>query len=294
MQTRAATYDDVGIVAELQRRWDQHWFGAEEHSLDEVREYFGYCGSLYDDSLLVFDGERLAGVGMSWGQDSLLLVDPDIEAAPVHDVLLHWFAGRGARVEVLAQDSELRARVEHGGWRYWKSSFDLLRTVAPDLELDLATWPAGIHVTGLAEADAKAVHRLIYLDAGWAEIPGHPERDFDSWHRLFVEPVDPADQVLAWRGERIVGIALTRRWDDGTGWVSQLATARDERRQGLGRALLLTALQRHVAAGATALGLTVQAANAGALALYLGVGLRVDREWRTYESAQPPGHDGAT
>jgi ribosomal protein S18 acetylase RimI-like enzyme len=68
---------------------------------------------------------------------------------------------------------------------------------------------------------------------------------------------------------------------------------KDVRGRGLGRALLLELLRRHVAAGATSLGLEVQAANERALRMYVDVGLRIGREWRTYETAQPaPGQDG--
>jgi ribosomal protein S18 acetylase RimI-like enzyme len=88
--------------------------------------------------------------------------------------------------------------------------------------------------------------------------------------------------VLAWRGERLVGVAIGRMFSDGTGWVAQLAVAKDERGQGLGRALLLEALRRRRAAGATSVGLGVQHENRGALTLYLDVGLTIDREWMQY------------
>jgi ribosomal protein S18 acetylase RimI-like enzyme len=251
--------------------------------VDEVREYFGYCESLADDALLVLDDDRIVGAAMRWSHDTALLVDPEVDATPVHDVVLPWFAERPGRVEVLSRDTVLRTRVEADGWQYYKSAFDLLMQVTPGLRLPVPEWPAGVRVTGLDPAHAAAVHRMIYVDAGWADIPGHPERDLADWRGLFLyEGVDLEQQLVAWRGERIVGAVLGRIWDDGTGWVSQLAVARDERRHGLGRALLHAALSNHVAAGATSLGLGVQAANESALRLYLDAGLQIDREWRTY------------
>jgi GNAT superfamily N-acetyltransferase len=88
--------------------------------------------------------------------------------------------------------------------------------------------------------------------------------------------------VLVWRGDRLAAIALGRIFSDGTGWVGQLAVARDERRRGLGRAVLLEALRRRADEGASQLGLGVVAANRGALKLYLDVGLEVEREWMVY------------
>jgi ribosomal protein S18 acetylase RimI-like enzyme len=136
----------------------------------------------------------------------------------------------------------------------------------------------------------SAVHRLIFAEAGWAEIPGHNERPFEEWRRLFVDRVPASLLLLALRDGRAVGAALNRVFADGTGWVSQLAVARDSRGQGLGRSLLLESLRRLSAAGAARLGLEVQAGNEAALGLYRSVGLSVQREWRAYTppAAEPP------
>jgi len=85
--------------------------------------------------------------------------------------------------------------------------------------------------------------------------------------------------VLAWRGNRLVGVALGRTFSDGTGWVSQVAVSRDQQGQGVGRALIIEAFRRRLAGGATRLGLGVSAANQDALRLYLRLGLAIDREW---------------
>ena len=82
----------------------------------------------------------------------------------------------------------------------------------------------------------------------------------------------------------LVGAATLRVFDDGLGWVAQLAVAPGERGHGLGRALLQASFAELVDAGATRLGLAVQAANRGALRLYLDVGLGVDREWQTFRA----------
>ena len=283
MEARPATSADVPAVAELQHRWDIAWFGASEHSTEEVAEYFGYTDSLAEDSRLLFDGGRLVGAGFRWGSDTLLLTDPDAEPGPLHDHLLPWFAQRPGLVEALNRDERLRAALETSGWHHHKSAFELTRPVTPDFELPEPSWPAGITVRDFDPADAAAVHRLIYVDAGWAEVPGHPDRTFEDWHKIFVtEHTKPEQQVIAWRAERIVGVAMGRTFDDGTGWVAQLATAKAERGKGLGRAMLIEALRRRMAGGATALGLGVQATNRHALGMYLDAGLAIDREWMQY------------
>ena len=283
MQRRPATPDDLPLIVELQHRFDIAWFGASEHSPDEVAEFLGYADPLAQNSLLVVDGDRLAGVALRFGTDTVLTIDPALEPAPVLDLLLPWFAQAPGRTEVLSRDEAARAAIEAAGWCYDKSTYELIVDVDADLELAEPVWPDGVVARDFDPASVEAIHRLIYVDAGWAEVPGHPERDFDEWQRVFVtDHTLPDQQVIAWRGDRIVGVAMGRTWDDGTGWVSQLATARDERGRGLGRAMLLEALRRRVAAGATSLGLSVQATNEAALTLYLDAGLHVDREFRTY------------
>jgi ribosomal protein S18 acetylase RimI-like enzyme len=279
------TRDDLGAIADMSRRWEIANFGVQEQSEDEVREHFDLVPSLETHTLLVVDGDTILGVGMRGGTDTMMFADPDIDAAAVYDELLDWFAGgEPSHIEALSKDTVLLERLAAMGWRHKYSAFELLRTVDDSLELPEVRWPDGVTVRGLGDEDAAAVHHLIYVDAAWAEVPGHPHREFEDWSAIFLgDHTVPDQQVLAWRGDRLVGIAMGRTWDDGTGWVAQLATARDERGKGLGRALLAASLRLRRDAGARALGLQVQAANRGALAMYQAAGLEIDREWMTFE-----------
>lgn len=283
MKLRPATAEDLAAIAELQEQYDRHWFGASEHSTAEIAEFLGHADPLSENSLLAVADDELVAAAMRFGPDTMLTTHPTADVAAVYADLLPWFADRPGHTEVLGRDEAAVAALEAAGWTYAKSTFDLLLDVTPDLVLADPVWPDGVVARDFDPADAAAIHRLIYADAGWAEVPGHPERDLDEWQRIFItEHTIPAQQVIAWRGERIVGVAMGRTWDDGLGWISQLATAKYDRGRGLGRAMLLEAMRRRAAAGARALGLSVQAANRAALRLYLDAGLKVDREFRTY------------
>jgi mycothiol synthase len=283
MQTRPATLHDLPAIASLQQRFDTAWFGAPELDADEVAESFTRVEPLAECSRLIMDREQLLGAAWWWGSSSTLLVDPDINPRPVHDDLLAWFESQGQHVEALSADLRLTTALTARGWRHVNSSFELIRPVAPDFVLADPVWPGGVTLRAWHAEDARAVHQLIYVDAAWAEIRGHPERTFEDWQNIFVTADTlPEQQVLAWHADRLVGVAMGRTFSDGTGWISQLAVARDARGMGLGRALLLEALRRRREAGATALGLSVQAENRGALSLYLAVGLHIDREWQEY------------
>ena len=276
----AAAATDLAALTELYRRWDTARFGAPEHDADEVRETFGPEDGWDGRSRLLFDGERLVAAAWYWSGETTLLVDPEIDPAPSYAELIRWLAERHVPLDALAADTALLDTLRAAGWVHERSSFELIRAVSAEWSPAEPSWPEGVTITDLAGADLAAVHRLIYVDAGWADVPGHPDRPFEQWREIFVTDKEaPEQQVLAWRGDRLVGASMGRIFSDGAGWVAQLAVARAERGRGLGRALLLESLRRRVAAGAVLLGLSVEAANRSAIGLYLDVGLTVDREW---------------
>ncbi len=303
MLARPAQPQDLTAITALQRRWDTHWFGAPEHAEAEMRISFDRVDPLAERSrLLLADDGRLLAAAWWWNPfETSLLVDPDVDPEPLYADLLPWFVASGAQaVEPLDRDTALRAVLERHQWPYERSSYELLRDVGNGWSPEPPEWPAGVTAASLDVADTEDVHDLVYERAGWAQVPGHAYRDLEQWRSLFLADDVPRELlVLAREGGRIVGAAMGRVWSDGTGWVSQLAVAADQRGRGLGRALLLEAMRRQVDAGATQLGLSVSADNAGALSLYLGVGLKIDREWlkhrapTTGRSADAAGSSGS-
>lgn len=280
MQSRVATPADVPAIADLERRWEAAWFGAPEQDEHEVRENFDRA----EGSRVLVEADRMVAAAWRWGTETMLVVDPDVALEPIYADLLAWLAERpGTTASALSRDQAFRSALEDRGWRHANSAFELSRAFTPDWVIAEPVWPEGVAVRAYRDEDAPSVHRLIYVDSGWAEIAGHHERDFEQWRGIFANKhTVPAQQVLAWRGERLVGIAMGRTFADGTGWVSQLAVAKDERGHGLGRALLLEALRRRRDGGATSVGLGVSEVNRGALELYLRVGLEIKREWMEY------------
>lgn len=285
MLVRPVSDDDLPAVVALQQSWDTSWFGAPEHDDAEVRKSLQRATDP-EHTRVLLDGPRLlAAAWCASPSESTVVVDPGVDAAPLYDDLLPWLRGLGSHaVEALDRDTVLQEGLARHGWEHQLSSYELIRPVA-GWDLETPTFADGVTVTSLTTDDEALVHALIYDEAGWASVPGHHARDLDDWRDLFLDDDVPRDQqVLCWRDGRLVGVALGQTFSDGTGWVAQLAVPADLQGQGLGRPLLLEALRRRVAAGATALGLGVSARNPDALRLYLGVGLQVEREWRTYSS----------
>jgi ribosomal protein S18 acetylase RimI-like enzyme len=282
MDLRPVTADDLAALTALVRGYDTYWYGHPENDAAEVQEWLDIAEHSY---VAASDG-RLTGLGMSWRTGSSLLVDPNAAVDATLRLLVPWLLGTGApETDVLDRDVPLQSALTAVGWTHRRSSFELQCPV-PTQPLPTPQWPAGVEVRPYTPAAAPRLHTLVYDDAGWADVEGHVRRDFAEWQKIFLanRPADEAP-VLAYRGDRLIGAAIHRSFSDGAGYVSQLAVARDEREQGLGRALLLEAFARRIAAGATLLALSVVAANRGALALYESIGLRIDREWQIFAPA---------
>jgi ribosomal protein S18 acetylase RimI-like enzyme len=273
---RPATPADRPDLIALALAEDAAWSGAAAVSADEVGEF---VDSYRRGVVFVRDGRVAGYAAVGEGHETMLLVDPGGSPEPALEALVGWLGERGHHdVDSYARDARRIAWLEANGFVHRRSFFDLRRGVAPPLAP--AVWPGGVAVARYRPGeDDAAVHALIYVDAAWDEVPGHTRRSLEAW-RSTLTP-----EYRGWvarREKRPVGWVVGRVFDDGRGWVEQLAVARTARGHGLGRALLLHSLAELCAGGATTLATGVQAANDNAIGLYRDVGFEVDREWRVY------------
>lgn len=279
---RAATRSDRDAVLALGIREEEAWFGAAESSLAEVGEWIDAVGGIASGVVLTggdCDEEIRAPAAPGSHGGSLFLAEPGFVPEAL-DAILPWLREHGP-VEVLtfAADRERTAALERRGLRHARSSFTLARSADASAPPSCGL-PPGIELAPYALGDCdEAVHRLIYVDAGWASAPGHHHRDLEAWRETMGLGVRA---FLARRGGVPVGWVASRILGNGRGYVAWLAVARDERRRGLGRALFLHGCADLLAAAAHDLSLNVVAANETALGLYRSAGFVVEREWRYY------------
>lgn len=271
MRLRPATDADRDTVLALAVAEEAAWLGAAESSAAEIREWLDSEGGV-TGGVLSEDGRGFA----QDGRHEAILIATAVE--PVEALLL-WLRERRRPLEVAthAGDAPRIAVFEANGLRHVRSAFTLARPADP---VPPARFPDGVVVEPYRfGTDDAAVHRLMYVDAAWSAVEGHTNRDLEAWRSL--ESMSTT-LLLARRDGRPVGWVCGRLLETGRGYVQTLAVARDERGGGLGRALLLHAFADLQAAGATDLGLGVEAANEQALGLYRSVGLTVEQEWRHY------------
>jgi len=93
---------------------------------------------------------------------------------------------------------------------------------------------------------------------------------------------DPALCQVAWTGEEIVGLVLTRRYE-GEGFILDVAVRTAWRRQGIARTLLIRCLAALAEQDLTIARLYIDAQSVGAQRLYDSIGFRVTKELRRYQ-----------
>ena len=282
MALRAATDADRDAVLALGVAEETAWFGEPDVSAAEVGEWIDDEGGLQAGVVAVAEDGRVRGFASPGRRTAVLLTDP-ARIDPVADELLPWLRAQrdDVQLETFAGDTQRIRAFERHGLRHRRSSFSMFRPDAIEPVPEPAL-PDGVAVAPYRLGDAdEDVHRLIYVDAAWASVPGHAERDLDDWR----ESMRPCPSMfLARRDGRPVGWVAGRLLESGRGFVRMLAVAESERGRGLGRALLLVTFAGLQRAGARGLTLGVEAENEAALGLYRSVGLEVEREWRTYAS----------
>jgi ribosomal protein S18 acetylase RimI-like enzyme len=273
---RSATPADRPDLIALALAEDAAWSGAPAVSAEEQGEFVDSCGP----GVIFERGGRVAGYAAAGeGSEAIMLVDPGDGPEPALEALVAWLGERGYHeVDSYARDVRRIAWLQANGFTHRRSFFDLQRGI--NSPLAPAVWPSGVVIARYRPgADDAAVHALIYVDAAWAEVPGHTRRSLQAWRSMLTP------EYCGWvarRDERPVGWVAGRVFDHGRGWVEQLAVARSARGLGLGRALLLHSLAELCSRGVTSLATGVQAENENAIALYRDVGFEVDREWRVY------------
>ncbi len=281
---RPATTADLESVVTLAVDEEAAWFGVPESSREEIAHYLRFSGGV--ESGVVFDDGRIRGCALVTSiHEAVVFFDP-ADPDPPFAAVFAWVHAQGAtHLELQPADTARIAWLEAHGWTHSRSVIDLeMPSAAP---LDAPAWPADVDLRAYVRGDDDAaVHHLVYVDAEFGAVPGHPDRPLEMWQQMYT-----AENFRGWvahRDGRPVGWAMGRVQDDGIGWVHQLAVAVAERGSGLGRALLLHSFAGLRADGATGLGLTVQATNDRAIGLYRSVGLQVRKEWLVYARDPAP------
>jgi mycothiol synthase len=253
----------------------------------DAAEVVAWCrnSELKPDWLRVLEeGDRIVGYG-----DLVLSGDTvavDLAAPGQWTVFLKWAEGearsRGAaRVRVFFPAGlEPAAVLAERGYRLWRSAFTMQVDLGEAAPREPAL-PSGIELRDYEPAATDALRTA--LNEAFAEDPFFDEATPSNFREFYLgaRGFDPALWPLAWDRRELAGFVLglsERAGQTDLGWIESLGVRPSWRRQGLGEALLRTAIARLHDRGLRKVGLGVDAENVtGALRLYERVGMRVVR-----------------
>lgn len=233
-------------------------------------------------------GKGIGGHLLTWAEDHARLAlekcDPELRVAP--------------RSGTEAHNEKGIALFEGLGWKHIRSIYRMVidLDVAPEVPL----FPEGITVRSYnPETETEEVYRT-FVDT-FRDHFGFTEQPFeiglaDFKHNEIEEPgYDPRFWFVAMNGNEMAGICICRREDmedAEAGWVSILGVRRAWRKRGLGYALLKHAFTAFHADGKKRASLGVDADSlTGALRLYEGAGMHVQRQFNQYEKEMRPGRE---
>lgn len=277
MLLRAPRHDEAKAVHAVILARDVADMGRPDYTVQDVRDDWEMAG--FDRERDVFVVEDEDGTVIGWadiGEGSArVAVHPDHE-------------GRGAgtllREAVEARTSELGYRVaqqvtatnasavEHLGAAGYRRAQVYQRMRA---SLDAVPAPPAVATRRFdLEREGPAVHALV--ERAFSEIEGNTPQAFETWQAEVAARCEPSFRLVIDDEAGLAAAALGERWENGVGYVKQLAVAPRARGRRHGRILLLVLLDALRTAGMTTAELSVAGTNVPATGLYESAGMTPD------------------
>jgi mycothiol synthase len=282
-----ADADAEAVLAVILAR-DVADLGVPDFTLEDLQADWASPGlELEHDARVAARDGALDGYAVLLGDDAVVIVHPEAEGEGNGTVLRLWAEARAAErgTPVLRQfaygaNDGARAHLRAAGYQPAQHYFRLradLDSVPPAPDAPPRTFDGS--------RDEAAVHALI--QAAFADIDGHEFVPLEKWRAKTIakQGHDPSLWLLLEDDEGLAGTALGERWEDGTGYVAELAVAGRARGRGHGRTLLLGLFDAFRRAGLTHAELSVHGRNRGALRLYESAGMRPTWQAERWEKA---------
>jgi mycothiol synthase len=285
--TRRPTPEDAEGILAVGIARDIADVGYPDYALDDVLEELAEAEHAW---IVTRDSGGVVASALLTAGDARVLVHPDACGQGIGTWLrerAEEALGEGTiRQYVAGSNDPARELLLDAGYLTEQHYFRMVGEL--DGKLAQVSWPEGVEVRPYERGSDDAAAHALVQDA-FTDIPGNVERGFDDWRARSVGGAQFAPELsaVALDGESLAGVVLVNRWEDGQGYVSHLATARDWRGCGLGRALLAGSLAKMHADGLPRAALDVNGRNESATRLYESVGMRVGSRAERYEKQLP-------
>jgi ribosomal protein S18 acetylase RimI-like enzyme len=285
---RAPVPEDLEAVHAVLLARDLADLGEPDFKLEDLRdEWRGEEFDLAADAQVALDP---AGVIVGWAetrpQGGFAVVAPAAEGRGHGTTLLRWLEareradGRGVHRQLIAHANYAAQRLlDDAGYRFAASNHVMRRPLDPaDLELSFTLRALD------PDSDAQALHALDA--AAFSGQSGYVPQSLSAFvaDHLEAHDLDAELSRVAERDGRVAGFLLVRRREpERIGHIDLLAVAPGEQRQGIGSALLASALAGFLAAGLATAELMVSSENPSALRLYHRTGFGERHRFDIYE-----------
>lgn len=291
MRFRSPSPADAPAVLAVVAARDVADIGVPDFALGDLHDEWAEASiDLRNDAVVVEREGEIVAYALVRRDGVFAVVHPEHEDLGIGSRLLEWSERRAResgheryRQWVSASNAGGTALLAGSGYVPVRSYWRMVRPLDGD-ERTVAL-PAGVRERALdIDRDAAALHALDA--ASFAALPDYKPHTLEQFVDEHLRPHDlrPELSAVAERGERIVGFALCRRWDDeGAGYVDLLAVHPDQQRIGLGSTLLLNSFAHFAADGLKEAHLGVASDNPKALALYERVGMHARFQTDVYE-----------
>ncbi len=311
LTVRAPTMGDMESVAELIDICSIAEHGEPDFTLEDLRvDWQNPELNLETDTwVVVTPGERIVGYAVMFNRENVRLhviayVHPEYCGRGIGTYLARTGEARarqqvseappGVCVSLFNSISNgndaARALLEGEGYsvtrHFWRMQIDMDEAPAA------TEWPDGITVrTFIPGQDDYATFEAMQeaFQDHWGHIPWR----FETWRQVMIEreDFDPSLWFLATDGDEIAGGSLCFSYSY-EGWVDELGVRRPWRRRGLGLALLRHSFREFYRREQLRVALGVDSQNTtGATKLYQRAGMRIVRQYDSYQKKLRPGKD---
>ena len=291
---RLAEPGDIPAITELIAACELADDGEVEIDPDDVAFAFERANAQAEDTIVVFEGDRLVAWGDVYKERAEGDVHPDHRGRGLGSSVLAWTEARAREtrqpwVRQTVTDANTGAaalfrangyEVGHISW-ILQASFE--ESAPPPVEP-----PPGITIREYRDEDAQAAYRVI--EDAFNEWPDRQPSTFEEWAPFGIAHGSFAPHLsrLAFDGDELVGTALAIDYANADeGWIQQVATKATHRHRGIARALLHSVFVAFYKRGKLKCGVSTDS-RTGALTLYERVGMHVRRSYTSYRTPLDP------
>jgi len=294
-RARAATDVDLDAIARLTDAIDAFLGLPPSPTREFLRSIWNLSATdLARDTRIIHRGAHVLGFGEAiWREerggplDLLVYVRPDHRANGIGTALLSWGervarerGSEGVRAEVPEGDIAGHVLLRSRGYHQVRSAFYMTKALGD--EGDIRPTPQGVTIRRYVDADERALFEVH--EASFADHWGFRPSTFEAFNEeLRADSWDPSLVLLAEADGGVVG-HIVSVLDENEGFVAMLGVIEPWRGRGIAKALLRRAFAEFSTRDRTQVKLGVDARNPhGAVALYEGVGMTVERRVDIFE-----------